>query len=35
MRIIERKEHDQQKGYKYTFLRNRENPQDTKEKSQA
>jgi transposase len=33
VRIIERKEHDELKGHKYTFLRNRENLSDTKEKS--
>ena len=35
MRIIERKEHDELKGHIYTFLRNRENLSDTKEKSLA
>ena len=32
VRIIKRKEHDELKGHKYTFLRNRENLSDTKEK---
>ena len=35
VRIIKRKEHDELKGHKYTFLRNRENLSDTKEKSLA
>jgi transposase len=35
VRIIERKEHDELKGHQYTFLRNRENLSDTKEKSLA
>ena len=35
VRIIERKEHDELKGHKYTFLRNRENLSDKKEKSLA
>ena len=35
VRIIERKEHDELKGHKYTFLRNRENLSDAKEKSLA
>ena len=33
MRIIERKEHDALKGHKYTFLKNRENLSDKKEKA--
>jgi len=35
VRIIERKEHDELKGHKTTFLRNRENLSDTKQKSLA
>ena len=35
VRIIKRKEHDELKGHKYTFLRNRENLSDTKEQSLA
>ena len=35
VRIIERKQHDELKGHKYTFLRNRENLSDKKEKSLA
>jgi len=35
VRIIERKEHDELKGHKYSFLRNRENLSDKKEKSLA
>jgi transposase len=35
VRIIERKEHDALKGHKYTFLRNRENLSDKKEKELA
>ena len=33
VRIIERKEHDALKGHKYTFLKNRENLSDKKEKA--
>ena len=32
MRIAEHKEHDALKGHKYTFLKNRENLSDKKEK---
>jgi len=32
VRIAERKEHDALKGHKYTFLKNRENLSDKKEK---
>ena len=31
--IIERKEHDELKGHKYTFLKNRENLSNTKEQA--
>jgi transposase len=33
VRIIERKEHDELKGHKYTFLKNRENLSNTKEQA--
>ena len=33
VRIIERKEHDELKGHKYTFLKNRENLSKTKEQA--
>ncbi len=35
MRIVERKEHDALKGHTYTFLKNRENLADKKEKALA
>jgi transposase len=35
VRIVERKAHDALKDHKYTFLRNRENLSDKKEKALA